>query len=847
MQIQRVMKRSTQSVCNGLERLARDELDVKNTAYMTKHRPCIQSVIDDLEDGYYEVDLVGRYHIVNDAFVALLGYAPLELADKDNQALQTPEMARTLAEYFKEVYRTRKKLKGRHWEYVHKNGSVVCVEGSVNPLCASDGACVGFFGLVRDVKAHARTELALRASEEKYCTIVESMGDAYFEVDVRGCLTLINPAFSVMLGTPTAELIGRSYRAIQTEAAADQVFGIFHSVFLTRCTVPSFDWELLHRDGRRITGEGSVQPIFDERDQVAGFRGTLRDVTERRRTEKALRDSEQRFRALAQLSNDWFWELDANLRYRTLVGRGGMVTDDARDRFVGQLVWKTSLDVEAPRTWASVRTLLEAHEVFRDIVMFRTLASGRPYFVSVSGEPIFVDGVFVGYRGISRDITKEKLAESQILYLANHDVLTGLPNRLLFSQLLKSAIESAQRSGTGFAVLFIDLDCFKFVNDTLGHDAGDTLLKEIAARFYIALNKNQTLSRLGGDEFVTLVFDDDVPEGYEQLSARLLEDALQPIVLQGQECRVSASIGMAHFPEHGNNEQTLMKNADSAMYFAKAAGKNTYRVYSDAIRDRSVERFSLESRLRGALARSEFSLHFQPQIELASDAIVGVEALLRWDHPLLGSVSPLRFIGIAEETGLIVPIGRWVLQEACRQSMAWQSSGLPPVCIAVNLSARQFLDPQFLPDLASILECSGLPPQLLELEITEGMMAQDPKAATRLLHAIKSLGVRLAIDDFGTGYSSLSQIKAYPIDTLKIDRSFIHEIATCKQDQAIVRTIITMGKSLDLTVVAEGVETAEQERFLREQGCDRTQGYLFSKPIAAEAFSALIFAQRLLI
>ncbi|RZI60112.1 MAG: EAL domain-containing protein [Pseudomonas sp.] len=799
----------------------------------------IQSVIDAMEDGYYEVDLSGRYQFVNAAFVRLLGYTQDALVGLDHRAHQAPEMARKTARSFKEVFRTGKSQKDLQLDCVHRDGSVVRVEGSVNLLRAPDGECIGFFGMLRGITARTRTEEALRMSEEKYRTIVQSIGDAYFEVDVHGQLTLINPAFSAMLGMPMAELVGRSYRELQTEEAAAQVFDVFHTVFLTHRTVPSFDWELLHRDGRSVTGEGSVQPIFDERNRVSGFRGTLRDVTEHRRTEQALRNSEQRFRALAQLSNDWFWELDADLRYHMLAGRDGVVPD-AHDEFVGQLVWETALAVEAPLSWAIVREKMETHEVFRDVVMSRMLSGGRPYFVSVSGEPVFEDGVFEGYRGISREITKEKLAESRILYLANHDVLTGLPNRLMFSQLLTDAILEARKAGTSFALLFIDLDCFKFVNDMLGHASGDALLQEVAARFRAALGPDQTLARLGGDEFVAVLPDHTTPAVIAAVAERLLAVVLQPLMLQGQECRISASIGVAQFPAHGEDEQTLMKNADAAMYFAKDAGKNTVQFYSEAIRLRSVERFSIESQLRGALERNELSLHYQPQIELTNDEVVGVEALLRWNHPLLGSVSPLRFIAIAEETGLIVPIGKWVLHEACCQSMAWRRDGLPPVCIAVNLSARQFMDERFLPDLAAVLERTGLPPDLLELEITEGVMAQDPDGAARLLHAIKALGVRLSIDDFGTGYSSLAQLKAFPIDTLKIDRSFIQEVATNLQDQAITRAIIAMGKSLSLTVVAEGVETPAQAQFLREQACDRIQGYLFSRPVQAEAFADLL-------
>ena len=834
-----LVERMAQNIGFGFENFERDARRRQAEELLRDSEQRVRSVLEGMEDGYYEVDLRGRYRHVNDAFLRLVGYSANELQGLDNRAHQTPEMAAAVAETFKEVYRTGEHQKAQPWEYVHKSGKVVRVEGSVNLLRAPSGECIGFFGMLRDITLRTRTEQALRASEEKYRTIVQSMGDSYFEVDVNGRLTMVNPAFCAMLGRPMEYIVGRSHRELQSQAAADKVFEIFHSVFVSRRILPSFDWEMLHSDGRTVMGEGLVQPVIDERERVVGFRGTLRDVTERRRREQALRSSEQRFRALAHLSTDWFWELDTELRYRTLVGRGGVV-QATRDNFIGKLVWETPLTIEPPGTWDTVRPMMQARKPFRDVVMCRTLDNGRPYFVSVSGEPVFEGEVFEGYRGISREITKEKLAESRIKFLAAHDALTGLPNRLMFSQVLAETISRARRDGAAFAVLFIDLDRFKFVNDTLGHDAGDHLLQEITARFSQELGSAHVLARLGGDEFVALVHEGNGAVPVEEVAARLLAAALRPLVVHGQDCRVSASIGVACFPQHGTDERTLMKNADAAMYSAKDAGKNNLQFYSDEIQARSAERFAIESRLRSALERDELSLHYQAQLDLETDSISGVEALLRWNNPELGSVSPARFIGIAEETGLIVPIGKWVLREACRQTMAWRRAGLPSVCMAVNLSAGQFKDGSLLEDLAAVLEETGLPPHLLELEITEGMVVQNPEGAALLLHAIKAMGVRLAIDDFGTGYSSLGQLKAFPIDTLKIDRSFIRELETSAQDRSITQAIIAMGKNLSLTVLAEGVETYQQEQFLREQQCDRTQGYFFSRPVSPDAFAGLL-------
>ena len=432
---------------------------------------------------------------------------------------------------------------------------------------------------------------------------------------------------------------------------------------------------------------------------------------------------------------------------------------------------------------------------------------------------------------------------ARIDYLASHDALTGLPNRAMFSEVLNVAIQTAKRYERMFAVMFIDLDRFKLINDSLGHDAGDVLLKEMAGRLKGCLRASDVVARLGGDEFVILVQELNEAAQVVAVARKILAAAMKPFTLLGQECRVTASIGISSYPSDARDEPTLMKNADIAMYYAKEEGKNNFQFYSGEIQTQSLERLTLETNLRRALERNEFSLHYQAKVDLKTGRINGVEALLRWYSPELGHVSPAKVIPIAEETGLIVSLGKWVLKTACAQNVAWQREGLPPVCMAVNLSARQFSDPFLLQDIGDVLRDTGMDPRLLELEITEGMVIQHPDKAIQLLRDIKALGVRLAIDDFGTGYSSLGQLKHFPIDTLKVDRSFIRDIPNDSEDRAITEAIIAMGKTLSLTVVAEGVETAEQERFLREHACDEMQGYYFSKPVAAPQFADLMRRQ----
>lgn len=455
-------------------------------------------------------------------------------------------------------------------------------------------------------------------------------------------------------------------------------------------------------------------------------------------------------------------------------------------------------------------------------------------------------------RGTVQDITEKKRAQEQIRYLAFRDSLTDLPNRRLFRERLDRAITRAKRNQRRVASLFLDLDQFKQVNDTFGHAGGDQLLQEVAKRLkrcirhddvitqFLTEQVNSSVARLGGDEFIILLSEIAHTEDAARIARRVLDSLREPVSLGAEQVLVSASIGIALYPDDGDNVDLLLRNADAAMYQAKAQGRNNYQFYRESIHAAAIKKLSMESSLRKALAREEFVLYYQPQVNTATEAIVGLEALIRWRHPELGLIAPGEFIGTAEDTGLIVPIGEWVVRAACNQSMAWQKAGLPLARVSVNLSALNFKQKSLIATIARALKESGIDPQNLELEVTESALMQDSEATLATLTQLKEMGVRLSIDDFGTGYSSLSYLRRFPIDTLKIDQAFVNEATTDRSAAMLTRAIIQLAQNLDLNVIAEGVETKEQLAFLRLHRCNEAQGYLFSPPQQEQSIAEML-------
>jgi diguanylate cyclase (GGDEF)-like protein/PAS domain S-box-containing protein len=671
--------------------------------------------------------------------------------------------------------------------------------------------------------------------------LIETVPQPIFFKHADGRYLGVNKAWEAFFGIPREQFIGKS------------VFELYPNNQDLAKKHHAKDRELFDNPGSQsyeaaiVAADSRVhhtiynKATFNRADgSVAGLIGTITDVTELKETEAALRRSEGRFRDLTELSSDWYWEQDANFRFTQMSSKIYEVSLDAGEH-IGKTRWEMPLLGVTPEQWEAHKSRLASHEPFQDFVYQRYDTNGNLRIISTSGRPIFDEqGDFTGYRGTGRDITEQKQVEEKIRHMAHHDALTGLPNRVLLHDRVSQAIAQAQRNREVLALLFIDLDRFKTVNDSLGHHVGDLLLKTVGQRLETCTRGSDTIARIGGDEFVVLLGDLDQPEDARHVALKVLDALAEPVTIDTHELRVTPSIGICAYPHDGADVETLMRNADTAMYHAKQMGRNNYQFFTQAMNDAAQERLLLENDLRHAVERGEFILHYQPQLDLKSGRIIGFEALVRWMHPQRGLVGPSQFVPAAEETGLIGQIGEWVLREACSQARAWHRAGHSELQVSVNCSAQQFQRESFVEAVGAVLRETGLPAQRLDLEITESVIIQHSEAVIARFQALDDMGVRISIDDFGTGYSSLSYLKRFAIHQLKIDQSFVRDISSDPDDAAIVSAIIAIAHSLGLQVVAEGLEAPEQLAFLRSLGCDVAQGYYFSKPVPAEEFGRLL-------
>ncbi|TFW26513.1 EAL domain-containing protein [Massilia arenosa] len=565
------------------------------------------------------------------------------------------------------------------------------------------------------------------------------------------------------------------------------------------------------------------------------------------RTRRRIRRAQETYAAASEASLDAFFVM------RSVTDADGSVVDFVIDTINSRAEQLTGLDKHRMRgrTLLSIAPECRHNGVFDDLVMATVVggvheAEWENDISTVRARWLHrqVMAVEGGVVAIVRDITERKSTEERILHMAHHDELTGLPNRSLIRDRLDQSILHARRKQRAVAVAFIDLDGFKLVNDGLGHNAGDELLKIVGERMGRCIRRDDTLGRFGGDEFVIILTDlPHDPLAITPVLENVRQAVAEPVLLEGQEVQVSASMGVVMYPRDGDDPTTLMMNADAAMYRAKDLGSNNFQFYTREMNATVEEKLVLLEGLRSAVEQQQFSLLYQPKVDLRTGRIFGVEALIRWHHPEHGLVPPVRFISLAEESGLILPIGEWVLQTACAQNKAWRDAGLPPITISANVSPRQFEDKRLVERVAQALRDSGLPAGALELEVTESLIMRDLQQAIERMSDLEAMGVLLSIDDFGTGYSSLSALKSFPISTLKIDKTFVRDLANSPDDQAIAMAVISLGHKLNLRVIAEGVETEQQFRFLRENDCDEMQGYLFSRPVPAADIARMLAEQ----
>jgi len=709
--------------------------------------------------------------------------------------------------------------------------------------------------LLREIDQRILVEQIVSANELRTRKIIESSYDAFVAINSQGVIIDWNQQAEATFGWTRHEAIG----AVLADLVIPERYRHAHAEGIKRFVASGANTVLnkrielvgLRRSGEEFPVELTIRALQYNEQAGYEFCAFLRDITERKNAEERLLYLEK---ARAEITLNSIsdavigTDMSGNIDYLNVAAENmtGWSKEEARGRPICEVMQiingTTGKSERNPVEWVLQQN--KPMGLNADTVLIRR--DGSKWAIEDSAAPIHdSSGQISGAVLVFHDVTAAQEMAVKMAHLARHDFLTNLPNCVLLDDRISQAIVQAERRGTQVAVLFLDLDNFKHINDSLGHVIGDKLLQSVAHRLSACVRSSDTVSRQGGDEFVVLVTEDKYAENAALTADKILATLAVPHSIDEHELHVTTSIGISVYPADARDAETLIKNADTAMYQAKEKGRNTYQFFTRAMNVRAVERQIIETHLRHALARQEFALYYQPKVNLATGMITGAEALLRWRHPEWGEVLPERFVPIAEDCGLIVPIGRWVLREACMQARRWGDAGLKPASVAVNISAVEFRHKDFIEGVRTILSETGLAPPCLQLEITESVLMRDAESSTAILQQLKAMGVQLAVDDFGTGYSSLSYLKQFPIDVLKIDQSFVQDIGSSnsrngEHDGIIVSAVIAMGSSLKQSVVAEGVEEEKQLTFLKAQNCAEGQGYFFSRPVEAEQFAALL-------
>jgi diguanylate cyclase (GGDEF)-like protein/PAS domain S-box-containing protein len=795
--------------------------------------------------GIYQSTRDGRLITSNTTLARMLGYDSVEeflAIDMANDVYFDPQQRAEVIDQFE----PRGYASDYELLWKRKDGSAIWVQLNAHAVKSTTGTLY-FEGFVYDVTERKRAEQSLASANAQRKAVLDAATRvSIIATDPDGTITVFNSGAERMLGYAAEEMIGqRSLLELhvprelaQHGAGLSEEFrhpiGDF-DVLALRAAIHGLEereWTYVKKNGETITMLVSVTALRGDDNAVTGFLHVGNDVTERKRAEELLRKQS----AAMTASMDGIAILDERFQFTYL--------NDALAKLFGYPGPMSMVGIPLHELYEHDEVQRFATEILpmvRHRGRWRGEAAGRRRDGSIFPQEISLTAIEGGGMVcVVRDITERTYAEEQIKHLAYHDALTGLPNRLLFKDRLTVALSHAQRDKTRLAVLFLDLDRFKVINDSLGHNIGDQLLQSVANRIQNGLRDSDTVARLGGDEFTLLLPHLSRSDDAAPIAQKLLEALRQPFLLEGREFMITTSIGISLFPEDGTDAETLIKNADTAMYQAKEQGRDNYQLFNAFVNAKALQRIALEHGLRRALANDELAIHYQPIYDFRAVRITGMEALLRWTHPEMGSIPPSIFIPLAEATGMMQPIGAWAIRTACAQAKEWHDAGFRHLSLAVNLSVTQLQQPDLVARVREILEQTGLQPRLLELEITESSAMQSPETSIRTLYELKKLGVRISLDDFGTGHSSLSYLKRFPIDTLKIDQSFVRDITSDPDTAAIVTAIIAMAHSLRLKVIAEGVEFSEQAKFLKRYACDQMQGFLIKPPVPAEQFVELL-------
>lgn len=707
------------------------------------------------------------------------------------------------------------------------------LDSRLMPLRGTSGELSGYLLLARDVTELVQAEDAQR----KLIQAVEQSPVSIIITDTKGVIEYVNRRFSQVTGYSADEVLGQRMNFAKSGSTPRDTY---EDMWGTILAGREWSGELLNRrkNGDLYWDYVRIMPVIGPDGSVTHFVSLQEDITRRRQDEETLRLWATVFENSGEgvmITDHENRIIHVNKAFTEISGYGAGEVIGKNPRMLGS---GRHGDAFFEDMWnALTRTGHWQGEIWDR----RKNGEVYPKWLGISAvrDP---SGLPTHYVAIFSDISERKAAQDRIEHLAHHDPLTGLPNRVLLSDRFAQALAHADRTGARIAMLFLDLDRLKTINDSLGHAVGDKLLQTLVGRLLECVRETDTVSRQGGDEFVMLIADVPGPESVADIAQKILAHVGREFQVEGLTLTGSFSIGISLYPDDGEDFETLLRKADTAMYHAKEAGRNTYRFFTEQMNVNALERLLMQNSMRQGLERGEFLLHYQPQIDLASGSVVGVEALLRWNRPGVGLMAPDRFIPVAEESGQIIALGEWVLHEACRQAQAWQGAGLPPMRMAVNISALQLQRGNLLDTVAGALEASGLDPRMLELELTESILIQNVDRNLDTVRELKARGIEIAIDDFGTGYSSLAYLKRLAVDRIKIDRSFVRDISTDPEDAAIVRAVIQMAQSLQLVTLAEGVETREQLDFLRVAGCHEAQGYLFAHPLPADRIAAYLGA-----